>query len=441
MYALILYLQGFQPKYSLQLAAEPSLGSTQPESRQTGSALPALSRRQRMPASIVWRTQLYSGLIGHNLLGFIDGSNSPPPQTIPASSTSTTKIPNPEYVLWHCQDQLILNAMLGSCIDTIQPHISTVSSSKEAWERLIILFANKSRLRVMSLKERLLNNPRGNRSIPEYLRQIWAIANDLALVDNPISEDDLVLYILASIGPEFKEIAATLQARDTPISFDELYDKLGDYELQLKKDDLTPSLSIATANYSHRQHRLQSQYPSPHGNVSSGRQSENFTPRSHESFPSRPTTHLTNRNNWSCPNTQHRTSIPRSSLYCRLCDRAGHATNECRKLACFLRENDVQTIHPVQSPQIATPTANVTSLNHPTSPPWLFDTGASHHVTSDTTSLHSYSDYGGPDEISISDGSGLRISHIGHAKLRTPHATFALNDDLSTGRHFFAERM
>ncbi|KAK2978126.1 hypothetical protein RJ640_028680 [Escallonia rubra] len=80
----------------------------------------------------MWRTQLYSGLIGHNLLGFIDGSNPPPPQSIPESANFTAEIPNPEYASWHRQDQLILNAMLGSCIETIQPHISTVSSSKKA---------------------------------------------------------------------------------------------------------------------------------------------------------------------------------------------------------------------------------------------------------------------------------------------------------------------
>ncbi|KAK2972860.1 hypothetical protein RJ640_028388 [Escallonia rubra] len=378
----------------------------------------------------VWKTQLYSGLIGHNLLGFIDGSYPPPSQTIPESSTSTKQIPNPDYILWHRQDQLILNAMLGSCIDTIQPHISTVSSSQEAWERLLVLFANKSRSRIMSLKERLLTNSRGTRSIQEYLQHMRAIADDLALVDNPLSEDDLVLYILAGVGPEFKEMAAALRARDTPITFDELYDKLGDYELQLKKEDSTPSLSEATANYTHRPNRFSYRTTTNPGSVPFGRHSEHSSPRGTNQFSGRLSTNSTRGNHWSTPNNQNRTTNSRSSLHCRFCDRPGHATNECRKLARFLRENDVQTMHSVHSPQIAPPTANATTFHRPISPSWLFDTGASHHVTSDTANLHTYSDYGGPDEIHISDGSGLHISHIGHAKLRTPHTNFALNDVL-----------
>ncbi|KAK2989028.1 hypothetical protein RJ640_027939, partial [Escallonia rubra] len=353
----------------------------------------------------VWRTQLYSGLIGHNLLGFIDGSNPPPPQSIPESANFTAEIPNPEYASWHRQDQLILNAMLGSCVETIQPHISTVSSSKEAWERLLILFANKSRSRVMSLKERLLNNPRGTRSIPEYLQQMRAIADDLALVDNPLSEDDLVLYILAGIGPEFKEIIAALRARDIPISFDELCDKLGDYELHLKKDDPSPSLSIATANYTHRYNRASPHSQSSYGNTTSGRHPGYFPPRGNTSLLGRPPNQQPSHNNGShtvSPQiNQSRTPTPRSSLYCRFCDRPGHATNECRKLARFLRENDVQTMHSVHSPQFTTPTANATTFHRNTSSPWLFDTGASHHVTSDPATLLSYSDYGGPDEIHI----------------------------------------
>ncbi|KAK2977771.1 hypothetical protein RJ640_028916 [Escallonia rubra] len=375
----------------------------------------------------VWKTQLYSGLIGHNLLGFIDGSYPPPSQTIPESSTSTKQIPNPDYILWHRQDQLILNAMLGSCIDTIQPHISTVSSSQEAWERLLVLFANKSRSRIMSLKERLLTNSRGTRSIQEYLQHMRAIADDLALVDNPLSEDDLVLYILAGVGPEFKEMAAALRARDTPITFDELYDKLGDYELQLKKEDSTPSLSEATANYTHRPNRFSYRTTTNPGSVPFGRHSEHSSPRGTNQFSGRPSTNSTRGNHWSTPNNQNRTTNSRSSLHCRFCDRPGHATNECRKLARFLRENDVQTMHSVHSPQIAPPTANATTFHRPISPSWLFDTGASHHVTSDTANLHTYSDYGGPDEIHISDGSGNNSDFL-NSFVKNLNLRFSLKD-------------
>ncbi|KAK2994939.1 hypothetical protein RJ640_013183 [Escallonia rubra] len=180
--------------------------------------------------------------------------------------------------------------MLSNCVDTIQPHISTVSSSKEAWERLLILFTKKSRSRVMSLKERLLNNAHENRSIPKYLQQMQAIADDLALVDNSLSEDVLVLYILTGIDPEFKKITAALQARDTPISFDELYDKLGDYELHLKKDDLTPSIYITTANYTHRHKRFSSQSTPPHQSPSSMRSSPYLPTHDNTSLIGRPTT-------------------------------------------------------------------------------------------------------------------------------------------------------
>ncbi|KAI3690757.1 hypothetical protein L2E82_48964 [Cichorium intybus] len=51
-----------------------------------------------------------------------------------------------------------------------------------------------------------------------------------------------------------------------------------------------------------------------------------------------------------------------------------------------------------------TPTAHVTT-SAPASPQWLFDTGASNHVASDRNTLHQVSEYGGPDEIVLGDGS------------------------------------
>lgn len=61
------------------------------------------------------------------------------------------------------------------------------------------------------------------------------IANELALADSPASTDDLVLYVLAGLNTEFKEAIAAICVRDTPIFFEELHDKLCDFELQIKK--------------------------------------------------------------------------------------------------------------------------------------------------------------------------------------------------------------
>lgn len=72
----------------------------------------------------VWKTQVYSALIGLGLLHYIDGNI-----TIPDKLLKDSK-PNPLFGIWNRQDKIILSAMLGSCHETIQPLISTATSAK-----------------------------------------------------------------------------------------------------------------------------------------------------------------------------------------------------------------------------------------------------------------------------------------------------------------------
>ncbi|CAN1266304.1 hypothetical protein LINPERPRIM_LOCUS12498 [Linum perenne] len=58
------------------------------------------------------------------------------------------------------------------------------------------------------------------------------------------------------------------------------------------------------------------------------------------------------------------------------------------------------------------------------------DSAASHHVTADLGNLSIYSDYNGPDEILIGDGSGLRITHIGNSSIQSGLSSLQLNDIL-----------
>lgn len=70
----------------------------------------------------VWRTQIMSVLTGLGLLGYIDDT---------VAQLLTNGKPNPAFIIWNRQDKYILDALLGSCHETIQPLISTVTTSKQ----------------------------------------------------------------------------------------------------------------------------------------------------------------------------------------------------------------------------------------------------------------------------------------------------------------------
>ena len=53
----------------------------------------------------------------------------------------------------------------------------------------------------------------------------------------PLSEDEIILYVLNGLGNDFKEISATIRAKDSPVTFEELHDKLQGQETLLKQDN------------------------------------------------------------------------------------------------------------------------------------------------------------------------------------------------------------
>jgi len=60
---------------------------------------------------------------------------------------------------------------------------------------------------------------------------------------------------------------------------------------------------------------------------------------------------------------------------------------------------------------------------------WYSDSGASHHVTNDSTNYTSKSYYNGVDQVKLGNGTGLSITHIGSASLSSlsNSSSFVLN--------------
>ena len=250
----------------------------------------------------------------------------------------------------------------------------------------------------MGLTERLTNISRGTQSVADYLGTIQAIADDLAMIDQPVSNAHLVNHVLNGIGAEYKEISAAVRARDSIISFEELHDKLIDYESYLKREESRNNASITAnaARFSQPKYGNQGKKhnPSYSNNQSSG--------------PGQRQTTLWTNNNAGSNKGPH----PYANVICQFCDKKGHTARVCRSAKRIMSQ----------------PTANLTTTTsggtHNSN--WLLDSEASHHVTSDFNNLSLYQPYDGPDDIVIGDGTGLHIIHTGSSKLSIPSKNFSL---------------
>ncbi|KAE8677981.1 hypothetical protein F3Y22_tig00111463pilonHSYRG00127 [Hibiscus syriacus] len=75
------------------------------------------------------------------------------------------------------------------------------------------------------------------------------------------------------------------------------------------------------------------------------------------------------------------------------------------------------------------PRANHVILGNNTTPTWLLDSGASHHVTSDLSNLSLHSSYQGFDDVMIGDGWALHITHTGSTTIPTSSREGTKNGD------------
>ncbi|GKV24514.1 hypothetical protein SLEP1_g34119 [Rubroshorea leprosula] len=90
---------------------------------------------------------------------------------------------------------------------------------------------------------------RDSRSVVDYLRDLKIVADELGTIDRPLNDDDCIVYILNGLSLEFREIAASLQARDSSLSFDDLHDRLVAHEEILKREEARPEITPVTTHY------------------------------------------------------------------------------------------------------------------------------------------------------------------------------------------------
>jgi gag-polypeptide of LTR copia-type len=182
-----------------------------------------------------WKFLILPHARGHDLLVYLDGTCSPPAPNISCESGSS---PNPDYLAWMRQDQLLLAWLLSFSHEAVVSQVVHCTTSAELWKELHLWYSTQSLARAMDLKMQIHSLQKGHLSMQSYLDQKRSLADKLRLIGSPVSDADLRVFILNGLSIDYDPLVVYLTSRSEAVSFNELTGLLLTHEQRLQKHSL-----------------------------------------------------------------------------------------------------------------------------------------------------------------------------------------------------------
>jgi hypothetical protein len=131
----------------------------------------------------VWLPQIVSHLKGGNIYGYVDGSTPCPSPTVTSTKDGvSTTSPNPAFLHWSMQDQLLLGAINSVLSEKMLTHVTRCATSHDAWTTLETLFTSQTKARTMQVHYQLATLKKGSSSIADYYHTFQTLCDALAVV-------------------------------------------------------------------------------------------------------------------------------------------------------------------------------------------------------------------------------------------------------------------
>ena len=103
-------------------------------------------------------------LNAYDVMGIVDGSYSSPPPLIENFEGENSGIrSNPDYILWHRMDQLVLSWFVSSVSEEIGSQLVGMTTFRDVWLFLEKYFATQSRARIFQFKSELSSLKKGEK--------------------------------------------------------------------------------------------------------------------------------------------------------------------------------------------------------------------------------------------------------------------------------------
>jgi hypothetical protein len=203
---------------------------------------------------LLWRAQLLPFLRSAKLMGYLDGSLSPPAQQIASTSDNgITMVSNPDYDRWFDQDQQVLSGLLSSMSEEVLRDVISASTSKEAWDILQRMFFSATRARMVQIRVELATSKKRDLSAADFFRRIKGLANELAAAGAALRDDEIIAYLLAGLGSDYDSFVTSMTTRSETITLDDVFAHLMAFEARQLQHQVELQLHTgSSANYAGR---------------------------------------------------------------------------------------------------------------------------------------------------------------------------------------------
>ena len=118
------------------------------------------------------------------------------------------------------------------------------TTTASAWSALQSYYSASSNARIMQLRLQLQTIKKGGMSMMDYTLKVKTLAYHIAAIQEHISDRDLVLYLLAGLGPDYNSFIVSVTSKSKAMSFSHVSSLLlaheSRLESQLSIDDTTP---------------------------------------------------------------------------------------------------------------------------------------------------------------------------------------------------------
>uniref|UniRef100_A0A2N9FHD2 Uncharacterized protein n=1 Tax=Fagus sylvatica TaxID=28930 RepID=A0A2N9FHD2_FAGSY len=174
----------------------------------------------------------------------------------------TIKLTRENYLLWKAQIVPYLRGQhLFDFLDGSRPAPSPYLGlpfdvhnipRRVAHSRANVHVHAHSRARTMTIRYQLSTLKKGDSSIADYFHKFTDLVDTLAAINQPLTEEEQISFLLAGLGSEYESFITTVHMRTELLSVETLYGHLLSHELRMAQAQPKVDLSLAGAHFASR---------------------------------------------------------------------------------------------------------------------------------------------------------------------------------------------